>query len=139
VVRIRTAHRHLHCQPPSDEQWLLCEWPDGEPEPTKHWLSTLPKETSVRTLVRLAKLRWRVERDYQEMKQELGLDHYEGRTWRGFHHHATLCAVAHGFLALKRALFPPEADQVDASDGAALPATDPAPTHRLLPALQATR
>jgi SRSO17 transposase len=60
------------------------------------------------SLVRLAKLRWRVERDYQELKQEIGLDHYEGRTWRGFHHQATLCAVAHGFLALRRALFPPE-------------------------------
>jgi SRSO17 transposase len=120
AVRIRTAHQHTNCRPPGDEQWLLCEWPDGEPKPTKHWLSTLPKETSVKTLVRLAKLRWRVERDYQEMKQELGLDHYEGRTWRGFHHHAALCAVAHGFLALRRALFPPEADQMDAADGTAL-------------------
>jgi SRSO17 transposase len=139
AVRIRTAHRHLHCQPPSDEQWLLCEWPEGEPEPTKYWLSTLPKETSVKTLVRLAKLRWRVERDYQEMKQELGLDHYEGRTWRGFHHHATLCAVAHGFLALRRALFPPEEDQVDAADGTALPPADPPATNRLLPAVQTRR
>jgi len=138
AVRIRTAHRHLHCQPPSDEQWLLCEWPEGESAPTKYWLSTLPKETSVRTLVRLAKLRWRVERDYQEMKQELGLDHYEGRTWRGFHHHATLCAVAHGFLALRRALFPPEADQVDAADGAPLSSAGSASTHRLLPPLPAT-
>jgi SRSO17 transposase len=139
AVRIRTAHKHLHCHPPGEEQWLLCEWPEGEPAPTKHWLSTLPKETSVRTLVRLAKLRWRVERDYQEMKQELGLDHYEGRTWRGFHHHAALCAVAHGFLALKRALFPPAEDQVDAADGAPLLAADPPPTDRLLPALSQTR
>ncbi len=139
AVRIRTAHKHLKSYPPGDEQWLVCEWPEGESAPTKHWLSTLPKETSVRTLVRLAKLRWRVERDYQEMKQELGLDHYEGRTWRGFHHHAALCAVAHGFLALKRALFPPEDDQVDAADGAALLAADPAPAHRLLPALSQAR
>jgi SRSO17 transposase len=139
AVRIRTAHKHLQCYPPGDEQWLLCEWPEGEPEPTKHWLSTLSKETSIRTLVRVAKLRWRVERDYQEMKQELGLDHYEGRTWRGFHHHAALCAVAHAFLALKRALFPPEEDQVDAADGAALPAADPPPAHRLLPALSQAR
>ncbi len=139
AVRIRTAHKHLHCHPPGDEQWLLCEWPEGEPKPTKYWLSTLPQETSVRTLVRLAKLRWRVERDYQEMKQELGLDHYEGRTWRGFHHHAALCAVAHGFLALKRALSPPEEAQVDAADGAAVPSADSSSMHRLLPALSETR
>jgi SRSO17 transposase len=100
-------------RPPTDPQWLLCEWPDEEAEPTKFWLSALPKNTSLVALVRLAKLRWRVERDYQELKQEIGLDHYEGRTWRGFHHHATLCAVAHGFLALRRALFPPE-EEVDA-------------------------
>ena len=78
----------------------------GTEAPTKYWLSSLSANTPRRTLVRLAKLRWRVERDYQEMKQEVGLDHFEGRTWRGFHHHATLCAVAHGFLALRRALSP---------------------------------
>ena len=89
----------------------------------------------MRTLVRLAKLRWRVERDYQEMKQELGLDHYEGRTWRGFHHHAALCAVAHGFLALRRALFPPDENQVDPADGPALSPADSSSAHRLLPAL----
>ena len=65
--------------------------------------STLPGDTSLKQLVRLAKLRWRIERDYQEMKQEIGLDHFEGRGWMGFHHHATLCGVAHGFLALRRA------------------------------------
>ena len=95
--------------PPGDEQWLLCQWPQGAQAPTKFWLSSLSADTSIRTLVRLAKLRWRVERDYQEMKQELGLDHFEGRTWRGFHHHATLCAMAHAFLALRRALPPPGA------------------------------
>jgi len=115
AVRIRTAHRHMNGAAPGAEQWLLCQWPDGEDAPTKFWLSNLPAGTSTRTLVRLAKLRWRVERDYQEMKQELGLDHFEGRTWRGFHHHATLCAVAHGFLALRRALSPPEPSQVDAA------------------------
>lgn len=114
-VRIRTAHRHVEGHPPGDEEWLLCEWPKGEKAPTKHWLSTLPADTSLRALVRSAKLRWRVERDYQDLKGELGLDHYEGRTWRGFHHHATLCAVAHGFLALQRALFPPEGQEVDAA------------------------
>jgi SRSO17 transposase len=115
AVRIRTAHRHTLSRPPGDEEWLLCEWPKGEAGPTKHWLSTLPADTSVGALVRAAKLRWRVERDYQDLKGELGLDHYEGRTWRGFHHHATLCAIAHGFLALQRALSPPEGHEVDPS------------------------
>jgi SRSO17 transposase len=135
AVRIRTAHRHLQCAPPGEEQWLLCEWPKDEEAPCKFRFSTLPNTTSLHTLVRLAKLRWRVERDYQEMKQEVGLDHYEGRSWRGFHHHATLCAVAHGFLALRRALFPPEADALDVADGPQDAPTDPAPDHRLLSAL----
>lgn len=130
AVRVRTAHRHIHGEPPGEEQWLLCEWPEGESAPTKHWLSTLPRTTSVRELVRLAKLRWRVERDYQEMKQEVGLDHFEGRTWRGFHHHATLCAVAHGFLALRRALSPPIPQAVDASSGPPSSPTVPSPENR---------
>lgn len=113
AVRVRIAGAHRKGIAPGDEQWLLAEWPAGEAKPCRFWLATLGPHVSVRTLVRLAKLRWRVERDYQEMKQEVGLDHYEGRTWRGFHHHATLCAIAHGFLALRRALFPPEQDEVD--------------------------
>ncbi len=115
AVRIRTAHFHMKSHPPGEEEWLLCEWPEGEKAPTKHWLSTLPADISMRSLVRSAKLRWRIERDYQDLKGELGLDHYEGRTWRGFHHHATLCSVAHGFLALRRALSPPEGEEVDAA------------------------
>ena len=91
----------------------MYEWPPEEEEPTKFWLATLPANVSLKQLVRLAKLRWRVERDYQEMKQEIGLDHFEGRGWRGFHHHAALCAVAHGFLALRRALSPPEGNALD--------------------------
>ena len=83
-----------------------------------------------RGLIRLAKLRWRVERDYQEMKQEIGLDHFEGRTWRGFHHHAALCAAAHAFLALRRALFPPEEEPLDSADGQALPASSAAASDR---------
>jgi SRSO17 transposase len=118
AVRVRTAHRHELGRAPSVEQWLLYEWPASEAEPTKYWLSTLPATTPLSKLVRHAKLRWRVERDYQEMKAELGLDHFEGRTWRGFHHHATLVAVAHAFLALRRALFPPERRAVDAAHGA---------------------
>jgi SRSO17 transposase len=106
-------HKRGRGRPPPEPVWLLIEWPEDKSEPTKFWLAALPKSTSLVALVRLAKLRWRVERDYQELKQEIGLDHYEGRTWRGFHHHATLCAVAHAFLALRRALFPPE-EAVDA-------------------------
>jgi SRSO17 transposase len=113
--RVRSAERHTHSKPPGEEEGLLCEWPKKEPCPTKFWLSSLPMTLPRRTLVRLAKLRWRVERDYQDLKQEVGLDHFEGRTWRGFHHHATLCSVAHGFLALRRALFPPQQYAVDAA------------------------
>jgi SRSO17 transposase len=135
AIRIRSARRHANGEPPGDEQWLLCQWPEDEPKPTKYWLSTLPKDTSVRALVRLAKLRWRVERDYQEMKQEVGLDHFEGRSWRGFHHHAALCAAAHGFLALTRALFPPEEQEVDATDGPPPPPAGTASTNRSLPVM----
>jgi SRSO17 transposase len=135
AVRVRTAHKHTNGAPPGDEQWLLCEWPKGEEAPTKFWLSNLPSKTSLATMVRLAKLRWRVERDYQELKQEIGLDHFEGRTWRGFHHHATLCAVAHAFLALRRALFPPEPSEMDDLARAPGPATGTAVLDRSLPAL----
>jgi SRSO17 transposase len=134
-LRVRPAERHTKGRPPDDEHWLICEWPEGEPSPTKFQLSSLPASTPVRELIRLMKLRWRVERDYQELKGELGLDHFEGRTWRGFHHHATLCCAAHAFLALRRALFPPEHPQLDARDGATPPASRPASADRLLPAL----
>jgi SRSO17 transposase len=115
AIRVRTAHKHLLGVPPGHEQWLMYEWPMEEPEPTKFWLSTVSAKTPAKRLVHLAKLRWRVERDYQELKQEVGLDHFEGRSWTGFHHHAALCAVAHGFLALRRALFPPEDRAVDSA------------------------
>src|SRR5205814_6746574 len=85
-----------------EEQWLLIEWPKAEKEPTKYWLSNLPASISVRKLVATAKLRWRIERDYEELKQELGLGHFEGRNWRGFHHHASLCIAAYGFLVVER-------------------------------------
>ena len=87
---------------PRDEEWLLIEWPQGEPEPTKYFLSTLPAEISPEELVMAAKMRWRIERDYQELKQEFGLNQFEGRNWRGFHHHATLCIAAYGFLVGER-------------------------------------
>jgi SRSO17 transposase len=87
----------------------LIEWPKGESEPTKYWLSTLPESTTLKRLVYFAKLRWRIERDYQELKQEVGLGHFEGRGWRGFHHHATLCIAAYGFLISERETIPPSA------------------------------
>ena len=92
---------------PRAEEWFLIEWPGAEPEPAKYWLSTLPPRISRRALVNTAKRRWRIERDYQDLKQEPGLGQYEGRGWRGFHHHATLCIAAYGFLILERAAFPP--------------------------------
>ncbi len=107
AVRVRPAHRDYWRSAPHAEEWLLVEWPQGEYEPTKYWLSTLPPDTSLSALVEHAKLRWRIERDYQELKQELGLDHYEGRGWRGFHHHMTLCVAAYGFLVSERSLIPP--------------------------------
>jgi SRSO17 transposase len=84
------------------ERWLLVEWPAGKDQPVKYWLSNLPAETSLHALVRAAKLRWRVEHDYRELKQCLGLDHYEGRTYRGLHHHLTCVTVAHAFLTTCR-------------------------------------
>jgi SRSO17 transposase len=109
ALRVRPAHRDCHRGTPRPEEWCLIEWPAGEPEPTKYWLSTLPVNTTRRTLVDTAKLRWRIERDYQDLKQELGLGHYEGRGWRGFHHHATLCIAAYGFLISERGAIPPSA------------------------------
>src|SRR5712691_1682229 len=89
------------------EETLLIEWPAGEAEPTKYWLSTLDQNMSFRALVDIAKMRWRIERDYQELKQEIGLGHYEGRGWPGFHHHGTLCIAAYGFLISERETIPP--------------------------------
>ena len=94
---------------PGRKEWLLIEWPKGEKEPTKYWLSSLPDDIGFARLVDLAKLRWRIERDYQELKQEIGLGHFEGRGWRGFHHHATLCIAAYGFLISERETIPPSA------------------------------
>ena len=88
--------------------WLLCQWPEGEAEPSKYWLANLPAETTLVDLVRLAKLRWRIEQDYRELKDALGLDHFEGRSFRGWHHHVTLVSLAHGFLTLQR--LDPKAD-----------------------------
>ncbi len=95
------------------EQWLLIEWPEAEAEPIGFWLSTLPVKTSLKQLVATSKMRWLIERDYEELKQEVGLGHYEGRSWRGFHHHATLCIAAYGFLVAERNRFSPSAHAGD--------------------------
>ena len=109
AVRVRPAHRDYEKAEPHAEHWLLIEWPRSESEPTKYWISTLPPATSLKALAKIAKQRWSIERDYQELKQELGLGHFEGRNWRGFHHHATLCLAAYGFLVAERSRFSPSA------------------------------
>ncbi len=106
-LRVRVAHRDYNLAAARPEEWLLIEWPKGETEPAKYWFSTLPERTSLRRLVDLTKLRWRIERDYQDLKQEIGLGQFEGRGWRGFHHHATLCIAAYGFLVSERETIPP--------------------------------
>ena len=109
AVRVRAAHRDYEKAEPRAEEGLLIEWPRGEPEPTKYWISTLPPNTKLKALTKMAKHRWIIERDYEELKQELGLGHFEGRNWRGFHHHATLCIAAYGFLVAERNRFSPSA------------------------------
>lgn len=102
AARVRAAHRDTSRDVPRPEEWLLIDWPAGEKEPRKYWLSNLPLTTSKRALVQYAQSRWRIERDYQELKDELGIDHYEGRGWRGFHHHGTMSIAAYGFLIKER-------------------------------------
>jgi SRSO17 transposase len=104
ALRIRPANRDIPRAADGSlpECWLLVEWPPGKPEPTDYWLSTLPADTPITTLVRLAKIRWRIEHDYRELKHGLGLDHFEGRTYTGWHRHVTLVAIAQAFCTLLR-------------------------------------
>ena len=105
AIRVRPANVKLRRADPDGElpvRWLLAEWAAGNDAPTDFWLSNLPADTPLDRLVALAKLRWRVEQDYRELKDALGLDHFEGRSWPGWHHHVTLVSVAHGFLTLER-------------------------------------
>jgi SRSO17 transposase len=105
ALRVRPAGRQLRRLARGGElpvRWLLAEWPAGEPTPVKYWLASLPAEVALARLVGLAKLRWRVEHDYRELKDALGLDHFEGRSWPGWQHHVTLVSVAHGFVTLER-------------------------------------
>jgi SRSO17 transposase len=109
ALRVRPAYgddRKASLQP---EQWMLVEWPDGTNEPSGYWLARLPVNISLKRLVAVSKHRWVIERDYEELKGELGLAHYEGRNWRGFHHHATLCIASYGFLMAERSRFSPSA------------------------------
>ena len=106
-VRVRAAGEGTTAQEP--EEWLIIEWPKGEKEPTKFWLSTLPEDIAFERMIDITMMRWRIERDYHELKQEVGLGHFEGRSWRGFHHHATMCIAAYGFLVAERGAFPPSA------------------------------
>jgi SRSO17 transposase len=108
-VRVRAAHRDNLRDEVREPEWLLIEWPKGDAEPLKYWLSTLPEDTPLQRMVFEAKMRWRIERDYQDLKQDLGLGHYEGRGWRGFHHHASLSIAAYGFLVAQRLRHPDEA------------------------------
>ena len=112
AVRVRPANIELRKAAHAvdgelDVGWLIAEWPAGKTEPTKYWLSNLPADTPLRDLVSLAKLRWRIEQDYRELKDALGLDHFEGRSWRGWQHHVTLVSLAHGFLTTERLRRPP--------------------------------
>ena len=135
-VRVRTAP--MWGGRARGEETLLVEWPVGEAQPTKYWLATVDKKMSFRAFVDLAKMRWRIERDYQELKQEIGLGHYEGRGWPGFHHHGTLCIAAYGFLISEREMIPPSEPRFAGSrKKAAIPngyrprsAADPTPTSR---------
>jgi SRSO17 transposase len=107
ALRVRPANRELRAAARESDtelpvRWLLVEWPSDASEPTDYWLSSLPTDTDLKTLVRLAKLRWRIEHDYRELKDALGLDHFEGRSYRGWHHHVTCVSVAHAFLTLER-------------------------------------
>jgi SRSO17 transposase len=106
-ARVRVRARGEGCRADEPEEWLLIEWPKAEKAPTKFWLATLPRDIAFDRLVDITMMRWRIERDYQELKQEVGLGHFEGRGWRGFHHHATMCIAAYGFLISERGAIPP--------------------------------
>jgi SRSO17 transposase len=137
-ARVRVCTAPIRRAAERAEETLLIEWPEGETEPTKYWLSTLDEKISFRRLVDIAKMRWRIERDYQDLKQEIGLGHYEGRGWPGFHHHGTLCIAAYGFLISERETIPPSGPRPSRMlTKSAIPsgyrprgAPDPAPTSR---------
>jgi SRSO17 transposase len=100
--RVQAAHGYVEGEAPGKEVWLLIEWPEDEPQPTKYFLCDLPRKLRLKRLVDIAHGRWRIEQDYQQLKEELGLDHFEGRSWRGWHHHVTMVMLAHAFLRLEQ-------------------------------------
>jgi len=102
-VRVIASHPVDRDRQAPREEWLIAEWPEGRDEPTDYWISNLPPDTEPERLARLARLRWMIELDYKQLKGELGLDHYEGRSYAGFHHHCALVTAAHGFLTEERA------------------------------------
>ena len=128
-VRVRAAHRDHKRTQMRPEQWVLIEWPEGHKEPMKYWLSTLPEDVPLQRMVFEAKMRWRIERDYQDLKQELGLGHYEGRGWRGFHHHASLSIAAYGFLMAQQLRHPDGAGKKNSARRTKDGAQPPLPTH----------
>ena len=99
---VRAAHDVAGRQGAPREEWLIAEWPDGAEAPLDYWISNMAPDTPPERLARLARLRWKIELDYRQLKGELGLDHYEGRSWLGWHHHTALVTAAHGFLTLER-------------------------------------
>ena len=102
MVRVIAAHPVDRERRPPREEWLIIEWPEGHQAPSDYWISNLPADTPPERLARLARLRWVIELDYRQLKGELGLDHYEGRSYLGFHHHCAIVTAAHGFLTLER-------------------------------------
>jgi SRSO17 transposase len=103
MLRVIAAHPVERDRCPPREEWLIIEWPEGDEQPSDYWISNLPADTTPERLARLARLRWMIELDYRQLKGELGLDHYEGRSYLGFHHHCAIVTAAHGFLTLERA------------------------------------
>jgi SRSO17 transposase len=101
ATRVQPSHRYQDGRPPGKPVWLLVEWPESEQAPTKYYLCDLPTDYALRRLVCLVKCRWKIEQDYHQLKEELGLDHYEGRNWQGWHHHVTMVMLAHAFLTLE--------------------------------------
>ncbi len=110
-ARLRVRARGEGCTSDEPEEWLLIEWPRDEEKPTKFWLSTLDRSIAFDAQVDITMMRWRIERDYLDLKQEVGLGHFEGRGWVGFHHHATMCIAAYGFLISERGAFSPSQAQ----------------------------
>jgi hypothetical protein len=137
-VRVRPAHDRDAATETIPEEWLLIEWPEDEKAPTKFWLSTLDETVTFAHLVHTTKMRWRIEGDYLEFKQEIGLGHFEGRGWRGFHHHATLCIAAYGFLISERAAFSPLASALRRCPRSPSHSRKLSPTRRCPSALNAT-